>query len=88
MIDNPKLLSALPILRDEFDKAQLKHPTFPDNETEMSTVMMEELGEFSKEVNDRADGWRERALTEAAHVAVTAIRSMNTLMKKMEAENG
>lgn len=85
MIDTPKLLEALPLLREEFDKALIKHPNFPLNESEMAAVMMEELGEFAKEVNDRADGWRERARLEAIHVAVTAIRTVNALMEDMEA---
>ena len=86
LIDNPKLMAALPMLRDEFDKALTKHPAFPLNEPEMVAVMMEELGEVAKEINDAAPGWRERALVEMAHVAVTAIRSMNAMMDKAEAE--
>lgn len=84
MIDTPKLLAALPLLREEFDKALIKHPNFPLNEAEMAAVMMEELGEFAKEVNDALPGWRERALVEAIHVAVTAIRTMDSLVEKLE----
>lgn len=80
--DDKKLMEVLPILRREYDKAVAKHPHFARNSTEAVCVIAEELGELAKDVNDKAANgeWRKRALTEAAHVAVTAIRTIQMLM--------
>lgn len=79
--DDKKLMEVLPILRREYDKAVAKHPEFPAGDSAVC-VITEELGELAKEVNDKAANgeWRKRALTEAAHVAVTAIRTIQMLM--------
>jgi len=79
MLDNENLMSVLMILRREYDAAVSKHPEFPSGQSAIS-IITEELGELAKEMNDgRLIGWRERAMTEAAHVAVTAIRTMEKL---------
>lgn len=79
MLDNENLMEVLPILRMEYDKAVTKHPKFPHGQGAIS-IIAEELGELAKEMNDgRLIGWRKRALIEAAHVAVTAIRTMEML---------
>lgn len=88
-MDDEKLLAILPVLRREYDEAVRKHPVFPRIASDALCVITEELGELAKEINDettrRSNGktdsvWRLRALTEAAHVAVTAIRTMEMLM--------
>ena len=83
--DDKKLMEVLPILRREYDKAVAKHQQFARNSAEAVCVIAEELGELAKEVNDKAANgeWRDRALIEAAHVAVTAIRTMEMLKGKM-----
>ena len=55
-------------------------------------MSIEELGELAKEINDGKNpdytigkpGWRERAITEASHVAVTAIRTMQLLKRGIQ----
>ena len=82
MLDNEKLMSVLPILRREYDAAVAKHPSFPGNAPEAVCLITEELGELAQEINDIFEcvpGAQERALIEAAHVAVTAIRTMEML---------
>ena len=80
--EDENLMQALKIVRREYDKAVKKHPHFARNSTEAVCVIAEELGELAKEVNDKAANgeWRKRAITEAAHVAVTAIRTIQMLM--------
>lgn len=89
-MDDEKLLAILPVLRREYDEAVRKHPVFPRIASDALCVISEELGELAREINDeherRSNGktdpcWRLRALTEAAHVAVTAIRTMETLQQ-------
>ncbi len=81
-------LKILSILWREYDNAMRKHPTFEDTPAAAVSVITEELGELAKEVNNEAErnrlgltetAFRERALIEAAHVAVTAIRTMEML---------
>ena len=78
------LFPALQIVRREYDKAKLKHPVFPVDLDSGISITTEELGELSREFNDGKPGWRERAIIESAHVAVTAIRAMEALMAYME----
>ena len=80
--DDKKLMEVLPILRREYDKAVAKHPVFARNSAEAACLIAEELGELAKEINDKAANgeWRDRALIEAAHVAVTAIRTIQMLI--------
>lgn len=79
--EDEKLMQALKIVRREYDKAVQKHPEFPAGDSAVC-VIAEELGELAKDVNDKAANgeWRKRAITEAAHVAVTAIRTIQMLM--------
>lgn len=89
-----KLFEALKVVRREYDAAVAKHPAFPVSLIGAVSVISEELGELARECNDITFGEipkignkvsgildaRQRALTEAAHVAVTAIRTIQMLM--------
>ena len=79
--EDEKLVEALKIVRREYDKAVQKHPEFPGWSCAVC-IIAEELGELAKEYNDGnlTGERRSRALTEAAHVAVTAIRTIQMLM--------
>ena len=66
-------------LRLEYMRAIHKHPRFPVKPEEAITIITEELGELARETNDKETGWQKRAYVEAAHVAVTAIRTMQAL---------
>lgn len=66
-------------IRKEYDAAKKKHPEFAEDPKHGLSIIMEELGELAKEINDSDEGWKDRAITEAAHVAVTAIRMMEKL---------
>lgn len=70
---------------EEYDKAISKHPSFAVSVAHAVGLIAEELGEFAQVVNDElqnnrtgltSPSWHTRALVEAAHVAVTAIRAM------------
>lgn len=88
MIDDDNLTKVLPMLRKEYAKACEKHPDFAWSYTHALSIITEELGELAKEINDDCvPGAKERALTEAAHVAVTAIRTMQMLMKGIEVDD-
>lgn len=74
-------MKPLAILLREYDAAIEKHPDFPSGMAAVS-VIAEELGELAKELNDAAEGSEgayDRAIIEAAHVAVTAIRTMEAI---------
>lgn len=79
--EDEKLVEALKIVRLEYDKAVQKHPEFPAGAGAVC-IIAEELGELAKEYNDGlvTGERRDRAITEAAHVAVTAIRTIQMLM--------
>ena len=79
--EDENLMQALKIVRREYDKAVKKHPEFQAG-AEAVCIIAEEIGELAKEVNDRhkVPDWRDHAITEAAHVAVTAIRTIQMLM--------
>ena len=78
--EDESLMQALKIVRREFDKAVQKHPEFPSGAGAVC-IIAEELGELAKEYNDSTIcHYPERAITEAAHVAVTAIRTIQMLM--------
>ena len=65
----------------EYCIAREKHPDFPSGMAAVS-VIAEELGELAKELNDAAvarNGALDRAIIEAAHVAVAAIRTMEAI---------
>ena len=78
---------AYKILSDEYRWAVEKHPQFPNAPNSFPCdaicLIAEEFGELAKEVNDLGDGWRRRALVEAAHVAVTAVRTMEFLLDEI-----
>lgn len=81
--EDEKLMQALKIVRREFDKAVQKHPQFAVIRFQTVSIIAEELGELAREINDAYNsvpGAQDRAITEAAHVAVTAIRTIQMLM--------
>ena len=76
------------IVTDEYRYAVQKHPNFVCDITvfysDAVSVIAEELGELAKEINSDATenpGWRTDAIVEAAHVAVTAIRTIEMLLE-------
>ena len=84
-MEDGKLLRIIPILLEEYGKARRKHPGFTETVTNAVCLIAEELGELAREINDEnsrnrdgitLSGWRKKAQIEAAHVAVTAIRTM------------
>lgn len=89
-MEDEKLLAVLPILRREYNAAVGKHPTFAMSLPEGVSLIAEELGELAREINDELANnrkgltglkFKEKALTEAAHVAVTAIRLMQMVLE-------
>ena len=66
----------LKIITDEYDAAVAKHPCFAGSRMHAVSLITEELGELAQAINDN-DIYN--AITEAAHVAVTAIRMMTAL---------
>ena len=83
--------SVFRILCREMHEAKAKHPDFTPSLSGAVSIITEELGELAQVVNDRLENlnpscgsptWRDRAMTEAAHVAVTAIRTMHLLKTK------
>ena len=66
------------IILNELEKAIAKHPEFPDGPTGLSLIM-EEVGELAQAIND--GDCTEHQLEEAAHIAVTAIRFIEELIK-------
>ena len=83
--------SVFRILCREMHEAKTKHPDFTPSLSGAVSIITEELGELAQVVNDRLENlnpscgsptWRDRAMTEAAHVAVTAIRTMHLLKTK------
>ena len=78
--EDESLMQALKIVRREYDKAVQKHPEFPSGAGAVC-IIAEEMGELAKEFNEPfTPGAYDRAITEAAHVAVTAIRTIQMLM--------
>lgn len=73
---------AIFLVLDELTKARRKHPDFAISHFHAISLIAEELGELAQEINGEYEccpGWRERAIMEAAHVAVTAIRTIELL---------
>lgn len=96
-MNDEKLMDVLPILMQEYSNALRKHPAFARTRQEVVSIIAEELGELAKEINDEAENNRigltrrcfnERAMIEAAHVAVTAIRTMQILNDKRSVFHG
>ena len=67
------------IVGKEYFKAKEKHPEYPSNSAEALCIIAEELGELAQAINDNEIV--ERQIEEAAHVAVTAIRFIEELVK-------
>lgn len=80
---------ALEIVAIELGKAKGKHPEFPDSPAGAGMIVAEEKAEldcafdhFCKAVNDQKA--KENLIEEAAHVAVTAIRFIETIITNGE----
>lgn len=71
----------LKLLRREYEAAKEQHPLFAGSLYQAVSIVAEEVGELAQAVND---GDRKAALTEAAHVAVVAIRAVEMLMEEEE----
>lgn len=79
------------VLSEKF-YAEKKHPCFCTGLAHGVSIIAEEMGELAQAVNDmlatpnnaEAEKHRPAAVTEAAHVAVTALR----LMEQLNEENG
>ena len=79
--EDEHLMQALKIVRREYDNAVRKHPEFATTDLQAVSIITEEVGELAKELNEACvPGAHDRAITEAAHVAVSAIRTMQMLM--------
>lgn len=74
-----KSITALEIVAIELGKAKGKHPHFADCPANGLAIITEELGELGAAINDGES--RERLIEEAAHVAVTAVRFIEELLK-------
>lgn len=72
--------TALEIVAIELGKAKGKHPSFADTPVQGVCIISEELGELAATVND--DESKERLIEEASHVAATAIRFIEGILKK------
>ena len=71
----------LKVLRREYEAAKEKHPLFAGSLYQAVSIVTEEAGELAQAVND---GREKDALTEAAHVAVVAIRALEMMMEAEE----
>lgn len=83
--------SVFGVLGHEMHEAKLKHPDFTPSLSGAVSIITEELGELAQVINDKladlndscaSPTWREQAMIEAAHVAVTAIRTMHLLKER------
>lgn len=74
------------ILQREYSSACRKHPEFADSLELAVCVIAEEFGELAKEILEKKYGWKSRAVIEASHVAVTAVRMMGMLIKEKNLE--
>lgn len=72
----------------ELEKAKKKHPGFPAAYSMQCMIIGEEYGELCQAVNDFMNciegATREHILKEAAHVAVTSLRTIEHLLKQKE----
>ena len=77
--------SALKIVLREYESALEKHPKFAMTMHQAVSLIAEEVGELAQQVNNgfRMD-WQKRWITEAAHVAVTAIRTIEFIKERAE----
>ena len=67
------------ILGTQLANAEVKHPVFCKSNEHAVTIITEELGELAQAVLDEES--KELLIEEAAHVAVTAIRFIEELIK-------
>lgn len=72
------MTTANEIIAFEMEKAKAKHPFFPAGPSGLA-IIAEELGELAESINDVEDKYRQ--IEEAAHVAVTATRYIEELLK-------
>lgn len=68
------------VLANQLAIAELKHPVFCKSNEHAVSIITEEVGELAQAVNDNES--KERILEEASHVAVTAIRFIEELIKE------
>lgn len=68
------------ILGTQLTNAEMKHPVFCKSKEHAVTIITEELGELAQAILDKES--KERLLEEASHVAVTAIRFIEELVKE------
>jgi NTP pyrophosphatase (non-canonical NTP hydrolase) len=59
--------------------AKSKHPEFPESPEEGFSIICEEMLELCRAINDEESN--DRMIEEALHVAVTAIRFVETRLK-------
>ena len=71
--------TALEIVALELGKAKGKHAIFPNGNADGLCIISEELGELAEAGNDGER--KERLIEEAAHVAATAIRFIEGMLK-------
>ncbi len=71
--------TAIEIVALELGKAKGRHPEFPANQADGLCLIAEELGELAEAINDKEN--INRQIEEAAHVAVTAIRFIEEMLK-------
>lgn len=71
--------ATLEIVAVELGKAKGKHHCFPENPAEALSIIGEEFGELAAAINDKEN--KIRQIEEAAHVAVTAIRFIESRLK-------
>ncbi len=83
MIEN-KEAAALEIILLELQAAMTKHPKFCGSAYQAVSLIAEELGELAQAVNGDDPDWEDKAVTEAAHVAVTAIRTIQFIQERAE----
>lgn len=71
------------IFYKSFHSAYENHPEFAESPEQAICVITEEFGELAKEILEKKDEWEYRAIIEASHVAVTAIRLMEMMMYEL-----
>ena len=80
MSESIYLINAIERVDFELGKAIGKHPVFPCENADGLNIITEEMLELMRAVNDSESS--ERQIEEAAHVAVTAIRFIESCLKK------
>lgn len=68
--------SVIELLLKELTYARKKHPYFPNSVKEALPIILEELGEVAKSINDQDN--MEHLLEEVAQTAVTCMRFLST----------